>query len=932
MRFLTPIQRMFYGIGAIVFWALLLCVVPTIVDAHEGHHAWSNHEGHASVHHQRLNHRSINVGVGKTEANEYFNAFSSLVAKWPLPCREELIAQSAREHQFLHDDPKALELIALRARRREVLQRLTSLVPTYRMQIQDSGPKLLSANRKPISVCPGIPTLVLIECVNQTSRKFDVRARSSFRDQANTKATTVPPGRKVLLSDKVDMDELDRLPAGATLQIECDSGQRKDLLAIPIRFVKPASLKLRLTKGNGPQSEAGVPGRITVQCSDGICRYGGRYAGKSTFTDKPIIYPPIGTWQKLPFFYADQLVELEVPPGPTRVTFERGFEHRREIVDLMLMPGDAVNVERACKRMTDMAALGWISGDTHVHWVTNGWNVDEPLELLSMAQRAEDLKVVNNLTLLQRNADQAFVKPSQAPMGPVLKHSDNQFHIQMGEEFRNEDLYGHLCLLNIDWLVQPIGTGSIIAGPDALDYPINRTAIEACRIQGGISIEAHGTGGNKDVPINVIHRLTDSLDQMEPAMYYRLLDCGFRLPLTNGSDHPARILGAARAYVNVQGRFSYDRWIDGIRMGRTFTTSGPLISLEVNDAQIGDVIFPGSNEQLHVKAKVISRDPIGTVQILSNGKVLFSRETNDSNLDVEITIPAKESRWIIARCSNRQDGRADWGFGDFNAITGSGIAHTSPVYVHVDGVPRFDPVAADFWRERMRSHARHIQGRGRFADDSQREEAVGYIEQGIQMFQDLKSQVKLARSKDEAYEQAKHRLANVIRRFGKSAPRSRVLEMLESASSFDALGEAIAPLTLLRGSVNSQSQFVLEATAGRIVLKQGRPQRFLVAIDNQSGVTGPLMFDAYDVHLELAKIADWCSLEVVDSPFTSAFLTGATREYKVVEFVARKGGKREIKFAARIGDQAIKTSASTTDKLTVDVKWRRRSAEFSNNE
>src|SRR5690606_12395749 len=105
----------------------------------------------------------------------------------------------------------------------------------------------------------------------------------------------------------------------------------------------------------------------------------------------------------------------------------------------------------------------------------NAWNVDEPLELLSMAQRAEGLHVANNLTLLQRYADQAFIKPSQAPMGPIDRFSDDLFHMQMGEEYRNEDLYGHLCFLNIDWLVQPIGTGSIIVGPDALDYPLNKS-------------------------------------------------------------------------------------------------------------------------------------------------------------------------------------------------------------------------------------------------------------------------------------------------------------------------------------------------------------------------------------------------------------------------------------------------------------------------
>jgi hypothetical protein len=71
-----------------------------------------------------------------------------------------------------------------------------------------------------------------------------------------------------------------------------------------------------------------------------------------------------------------------------------------------------------------------------------------------------------------------------------------------------------------------------------------------------------------------------TVDHLEPEDYYQLLDAGFRIPLTNGSDHPARIVGCARAYVKVDNEFSYARWIEGIRKGRTFVTSGPLLFLD----------------------------------------------------------------------------------------------------------------------------------------------------------------------------------------------------------------------------------------------------------------------------------------------------------------------------------------------------------------
>ena len=263
-------------------------------------------------------------------------------------------------------------------------------------------------------------------------------------------------------------------------------------IAIPVTLREPATIR-------GTVREAGeiVPARVTVRCSDGTCRHGGVFAARASLTEKPIIYPPIGGWQKTPFFYTDGEFQIAVPPGPIEISVERGFEHQRTTVSLVLGPSEIKELDFACEPISDHSWDGWVSGDTHVHWVTNQWNVDEPIDLLATVQRAEGLRVANNLTLLQRYANEEFIKPSHAGMGPIKPFCDTNFHVQMGEEYRNENLYGHLCFLNIDDLVQPIGTGSIIAGPDALDYPLNRTAIDDCREQGGISIEAHGTGGNK---------------------------------------------------------------------------------------------------------------------------------------------------------------------------------------------------------------------------------------------------------------------------------------------------------------------------------------------------------------------------------------------------------------------------------------------------
>jgi hypothetical protein len=891
---------------ALLVWTVFAGVTP----AHEGHH---DPPPHKTV--------QLDSDSDRSRANAYLQFFQTLITRWPLPLKQDLISQAWMEHRYVHDTPAAPSREALRRSRTAVLRKIERTLPSIQLQWRDAD---IAPQESPIPLrfCRTLPAPLCVTVHNVSETDARLRLVSGAANAAGGEASAVahrivPAGAKMVFVIAVAFSR-DAQDTALPITIEDQVGSQTRQAMIPIQLSDPATIR-----GSVRGSDSVVPARVTVIGSDGICRYGDRFGTKATLTDKPIIYPPVGVWQKTSFFYTDGRFEVSVPPGTTRVVAERGFHHQRHIVEKTLRAGESLSLDLSCDPLVEAPLESWVSGDTHVHWVTNQWNVDEPLELLAMVQRAEGLRVANNLTLLQRYANQAFIKPSQAPMGPVAKYSGDAFHIQMGEEYRNENLYGHLCFLNIDWLVQPIGTGSIIAGPDALDYPINRTAIEACRRQGGISIEAHGTGGNKDVPVNVIHNLTDSLDQMEPEMYYRLLDCGFRLPLTNGSDHPARTLGVARAYVKLDGEFAYWRWIEGIRHGRTFTTSGPLIFLSVNGAEIGDVVSAGAEETLKITANVVSRDPIGRFQIVSNGRVIGETQTDQTATELNVTMPAGESRWVVARCSRRTDGRQDFGFGNFNAITGPGIAHTSPVYVQVDGRPRFDPAAAAYWRDRMRQHVHEVRSRGRFANQQQRQEAVDYLQQGMTLFEQLETFIDTSRALHETLPQARRRLSAVIRRFGDSSTSSEVLRRLSESTRWDQLHAAVRPLVQFRVSVNPESRVKIESLGDQINLLQHRPQRFLIEIENAAGITAPLNLSAIDLAVQPPRQSDWCSIEVVDSPFTSRRLTGAKTEYKVVEVTPHAAGWKELRITGDAGQGTQDLGFRATADVLLDIQPKR---------
>lgn len=649
---------------------------------------------------------------------------TDVALRCPTASQRDFIRFAEGEHLIVNQSPGAPAIADRHADRKRVYEKLTHEIATLRLDWREAGATL--AGGQSLQLTKGLEGGLLLDVLNGTTQAVDVAAWQTDYKSGESKRYTVLPGasQPVFLQvhcENIDVDHIELVLAtenGEQVTLEC-----------AVTIVEPATIRGRLLDGDTGEV---WPGRVYAEGSDHQFRRGTRYAKNETLSQKQLLqFWNLGKYYQLPFFYSDGSFEVKVAPGEVEIALERGFEHEIVREKLSVDPGEVRQVDLTSRRFYDMQSRGWVSGDTHVHWVINQWNVDLPLELLAMVQRAEDLRVANNLTLLQRGPSKAFINPQQAPMGTVKEFSDDDYHIEMGEEYRNEDLYGHLCFLNLDWLVLPIGTGSIIAGPDALDYPINKTAILACREQGGISIEAHGLGGNKDVPVNVIHGFTDSLDQIDPEEYYRFLECGFKLPLTNGSDHPARVAGCARAYVKIDGEFTYEKWIEGIRKCRTFTTSGPLLELSVNGADIGDTLEATADESLEIVVRAQARHPLGKVEIVSNSEVLASEQFDDRQGELRITVPAKESRWIVARCGPEDD---------FNAIHGPDIAHTSAIYVNVDGRPRVVPEAAEVWIGRMRQHLHDIRAKGHFLTDYQEQEALEYVEQGIDRYEALVAQ------------------------------------------------------------------------------------------------------------------------------------------------------------------------------------------------
>ena len=111
-------------------------------------------------------------------------------------------------------------------------------------------------------------------------------------------------------------------------------------------------------------------------------------------------------------------------------------------------------------------------------------------------------------------------------------------------------------------------------------------------------------------------------------MYYALLNCGFRMSPTAGTAsgvHPVP-LGYSRVYVHTGDEFKLDDWLDGLRRGRSFVTTGPMLTGAVNGELPGKVFQVGGDQsgEFTWDVEVVSPDPISRVEVIVNGQVRYA--------------------------------------------------------------------------------------------------------------------------------------------------------------------------------------------------------------------------------------------------------------------------------------------------------------------
>jgi hypothetical protein len=430
-----------------------------------------------------------------------------------------------------------------------------------------------------------------------------------------------------------------------------------------------------------------------------------------------------------PFFYCEGSFEVEAGRGPAEILVERGTEYEPLRRYVNVPSTGHLDVELPLKRWTDLPAMHWYPGNTHIHYDEKEARPDERLRL---DPHVHDFSVTV-VSILQRR-DLPYAS-NRFPLGVMTDLSTAHHIVDIGEENRHNDMpwrigYGHVMFLRIKNVVEPVSRGVLVNEFDP-DYPPICFACDGAREQGGIVLWCHN-GIGMEAPVAAALGKLDGFNLFDPFwmdpeydLWYKLLNCGFLLPASTGSDW--FVCSNNRVYVQTRAPFTYDGWIDGLRRGQTFITNGPALFIEA-DGQLPGSRLSGSRK---VPAVVTwqSHYPLNRVELIMNGEIIhrwdYPEGSHAGELRVDLT--PETDGWAAVRCSGAARDSFD------HAV----YAHTSPVWFEAGRPPVQRTEDARFFIRSIAAALDWVHRKGRFAREEQRQAVADLFRRGQRVYEEI---------------------------------------------------------------------------------------------------------------------------------------------------------------------------------------------------
>ena len=491
-------------------------------------------------------------------------------------------------------------------------------------------------------------------------------------------------------------------------------GEQTEVIASERKYLKPMGrLSLHVVFANGGKTTAA---RVFIVGSDGLA-----YAPDHAWMHADDSFDRSERAFEAHYFDNWGEAAVDVPSGVLQVDVMHGFEFAFEQRKVEIKPDAIASLTIQLRPIILYNPAEWVSGDVHVHMNYAGTYRNTPGNLVSQAA-AENLGIVENLIVNkeQRIPDMEYFSPQLDPMSTadhLLLH---------GQEFHTS-YWGHLGLLNLTHnLILPGYAGYPNTAAASL-YSTNANVADMAHAQGALVGYVHpfdsfpdpakDTSLTSELPADVALGKVDYIEVLgfsdhksTAEVWYKLLNCGFRLPTAAGTDFMGNYaslrgpVGLNRVYAEVEpGPLKIEPWLAAIKAGRTFATNGPLLRFSLGGQGIGGEVRLDKKQEVRFTAEMNSIVPIDHLQIVCNGKVAreLAMDSHRTSARVDGSIQLDASGWCVLRAFSD---KAEYPILDLYPY-----ATTSPVYVSVAGAPvRSAADAAYFvaWVDRLIATAR----------------------------------------------------------------------------------------------------------------------------------------------------------------------------------------------------------------------------------
>ena len=436
-------------------------------------------------------------------------------------------------------------------------------------------------------------------------------------------------------------------------------------------------------------------------------------------------------------------VEIVVPPGTKRgeVIVTKGYEYLSSRV-VFECPNMSTTLTARLNRWSKIRDKGWLPADEHLHYDRSDPTRDkEWFDMLA----ADGLTHGHFMVLKGGNLPGVWGK--QHAYGKKGQATNGQTLLVPGEEFRGRR-QGHINLLGLGELIEPISIGGLGQPPHPYNSPALHDVFRKVQRSGGIGGPAHGGAyaPNSTAAVDTILGAAEFFEIANTHLYntdvwYRLMNCGFIVPPAAGTDLPnfpfrehwQPLFGETRMYVQTNKQIDFDSWKRAVRAGRVFVSSGPIPQLRINDVLPGGIVrLPAAGGEITIDAELACPQTLETFEVVRNSQPLTaeiqkSHAAGVHRWRIRQRLPIRESCWIAARGT----GPNKAALFQNTKIRQRAMAHTAAIRVIVGDQPIRSPRDAQAFIAELSKHQQAYRSQARFERASDRSRMLELFDQAI---------------------------------------------------------------------------------------------------------------------------------------------------------------------------------------------------------